>query len=68
MAAGRNRATCSSAVLDVWIEYASHVLRAREVFEERTQVGEFRVVWVVEPRRHRYSVVRVEDVRCGRVV
>ena len=57
-----------SAVLDIWIEDPAHVLRVREVFEERTEVREFCVVRVVEPRRHWYRIVRVEYVRGRRVV
>lgn len=39
-----------------------------EIRKERAQVGQLGVMRVIEPRRHRYSIVWVEDVRCRRVV
>ena len=57
-----------SAVLNVGVEDPAHVLRGCEVLEERTEVRQFRVVRVVEPRRDGHRVVRVEDVGRWRVV
>ena len=55
-------------VVNEGIEDSAHVLCCAEILEERTKIGEFSVVRVVEPRRDWDGVVRVEYVGRGRVV
>ena len=39
-----------------------------EIGQEGTEVGQFRIMRVVEPRRYGDGVVGVENIGCGRVV
>lgn len=50
------------------VEDAADIGYRGEVREEGDEIGELGVVRVVEPRGYGDSVVRVEDVRRGRVV
>jgi hypothetical protein len=50
------------------VEHASDVVDDGEVGEERDEVRQLCVVRVVEPRRDRDRVIRMEDVRRRRVV
>jgi len=64
----RRRGRATQALIKVRVQHGPDVLRRSEVRQEGDQVGEFGVVRVVEPRRDRDGVVRVEDVGGGRVV
>lgn len=52
------------------IEHQTNVadLIAREIFQYRYQIEEFIVVCIREPAADWYCVLRVEDVRRGRVI
>ena len=50
------------------IQNAPHIVDMTEIGQEGTEVGQFRIMRVVEPRRYGDGVVGVENIGCGRVV
>ena len=50
------------------VQHASYIRRYLEVREERTHVCQLCIVWIVEPRRDRDGVVRMEDIRSRGVI
>ena len=60
--------TTRNQPLQAAVKHTADVVAPCEVGEEGAEVRELRVVGVVEPARDGHRVVRVEDVRRGRVV
>ncbi len=50
------------------IQHTSDVVDRLEVRQERAEISQLGVMWIVEPCRYRNGVVGVEDVGSGRVV
>jgi hypothetical protein len=49
-------------------QHCIHIVHFAQLLEERYQIQKLRVAHVVEPRRHRHSVVWMEYVGSGRIV
>ena len=50
------------------VQNAPHIVDVTEIGQEGTEVCQFRIMRVVEPRRYGDGVVGVENIGCGRVV
>jgi len=44
------------------VQHASYIWRDLKIGEERTHVRQLCVVWIVEPRRDRHGIVRMENI------
>lgn len=62
--------TARSEILQRHVEHQAHVpdLRRGQIFQNRNKIHELVVVSIGEPGGDGNGVLRVEDVRCGRVV
>lgn len=63
MVLGQSKRRSASTIQD-----APNVRYRCQVGEERDQVRQLCVVGVIKPRGHRHGVIRVEDIRCRRIV
>ena len=49
-------------MLETSIQHTSDVIYGPQVRQKGNQVSQFCVMWVVEPRRDRYGIIRMEDI------
>jgi hypothetical protein len=44
------------------VQYSSYIIHVSQIGEERTEIGQLRIVRIVEPATNRNGIVWVEDV------